>query len=302
MMQTILVPVLIVTGTGLIAGLLLSVASKFFAVKVDERVTQLREQLPGANCGACGCAGCDEYASKMAAGEAEPNLCPVGGAAVAAKLGEILGVSVGSIEPKRAVVKCRGHLQTSEYIMDYDGPKTCQAAKLLYDGRTSCNFACLGYGDCTRACEYDAIHIVDHIAKVNEDLCIGCSACAKVCPNSILEILPRSQKVYVTCMNHEKGADTRKVCSNGCIGCKMCEKTCKFDAIHVVDGVAKIDYDKCKNCKMCTKACPKGCIEPVPTEEEKAKFKEMQAKQAAAAKAKAEAAKQAAEAKAAEDK
>ena len=168
MMQTILVPVLIVTGTGLIAGLLLSVASKFFAVKVDERVTQLREQLPGANCGACGCAGCDEYASKMAAGEAEPNLCPVGGAAVAAKLGEILGVSVGSIEPKRAVVKCRGHLQTSEYIMDYDGPKTCQAAKLLYDGRTSCNFACLGYGDCTRACEYDAIHIVDHIAKVNE--------------------------------------------------------------------------------------------------------------------------------------
>ena len=172
MMQTILVPVLIVTGTGLIAGLLLSVASKFFAVKVDERVTQLREQLPGANCGACGCAGCDEYASKMAAGEAEPNLCPVGGAAVAAKLGEILGVSVGSIEPKRAVVKCRGHLQTSEYIMDYDGPKTCQAAKLLYDGRTSCNFACLGYGDCTRACEYDAIHIVDHIAKVNEDLCL----------------------------------------------------------------------------------------------------------------------------------
>ena len=118
MLQTILVPVSIVTGAGLIAGLLLSVASKFFAVEVDERVTKLREVLPGANCGACGCAGCDEYAAKMAAGEAEPNLCPVGGAAVAAKLGEILGVSVGSIEPKRAVVRCRGHLQTSEYIMD----------------------------------------------------------------------------------------------------------------------------------------------------------------------------------------
>ena len=131
MLQTILVPVSIVTGTGLIAGLLLSVASKFFAVEVDERVTKLREVLPGANCGACGCAGCDEYAAKMAAGEAEPNLCPVGGAAVAAKLGEILGVSVGSIEPKRAVVRCRGHLQTSEYIMDYDGPKTC----LLYTSR-----------------------------------------------------------------------------------------------------------------------------------------------------------------------
>ncbi len=131
MLQTILVPVSIVTGAGLIAGLLLSVASKFFAVEVDERVHKIREVLPGANCGACGCAGCDEYAAKMAAGEAEPNLCPVGGAAVAAKLGEILGVSVGSIEPKRAVVRCRGHLQTSEYIIDYDGPKTCQAAKLF---------------------------------------------------------------------------------------------------------------------------------------------------------------------------
>ena len=133
MLQTILVPVSIVTGTGLIAGLLLSIASKFFAVKVDETVANLREVLPGANCGACGCAGCDEYASKMAAGEAPPNLCPVGGAPVAAKLGEILGVSVGDIEPKRAVVKCRGHLQTSEYIMDYDGPKTCKAAKLYYN-------------------------------------------------------------------------------------------------------------------------------------------------------------------------
>ena len=108
-------------------------------------------------------------------------------------------------------------------------------------------------------------------------------------------------KVIVQCKSKDTGAKTRKVCSNGCIGCKKCEKTCKFDAIHVIDGVAKIDYDKCKNCKMCAKACPKGCIEPVPTEEEKAKFKEMQAKQAAAAKAKAEAAKAAAAEKATEE-
>ena len=260
MLQTILVPVSIVTGTGLIAGLLLSVASKFFAVEVDERVTKLREVLPGANCGACGCAGCDEYAAKMAAGEAEPNLCPVGGAAVAAKLGEILGVSVGSIEPKRAVVRCRGHLQTSEYIMDYDGPKTCQAAKLFYNGRTSCNFACLGYGDCVNACEYDAIQIVDHIAKVKEDLCIVCGACAKACPNGILEILPRSQTTYVTCMSHDKGADTRKVCTNGCIGCKKCEKVCEFGAITVDNNCAHIDPEKCTNCGKCAEGCPVKCI------------------------------------------
>ena len=243
MLQTILVPVSIVTGTGLIAGLLLSIASKFFAVKVDETVANLREVLPGANCGACGCAGCDEYASKMAAGEAPPNLCPVGGAPVAAKLGEILGVSVGDIEPKRAVVKCRGHLQTSEYIMDYDGPKTCKAAKLYYN-----------------VCEYDAIHIVDHIAKVDEDKCIGCSACARVCPNSILELLPRSQKTYVACMNKDKGVDTRKVCSNGCIGCKKCERVCEFGAITVENNCAHIDPEKCTNCGKCAEGCPVHCI------------------------------------------
>ncbi len=260
MLQSVLVPVLVVTGAGLVAGLLLSIASKFFAVEVDETVAKLRENLPGANCGACGCAGCDEYAAKMAAGEAEPNLCPVGGAAVAAKLGEVLGVSVGAIEPKRAVVKCRGHLQTSEYIMDYDGPKSCQAAKLLYNGRTSCNYACLGYGDCVNACEYNAIQIVDHIAKVNENLCIGCGACVKACPNGILEVLPRSQKTYVACMNRDKGADTRKVCTNGCIGCKKCEKLCEFGAITVENNCAHIDPEKCTNCGKCAEGCPVHCI------------------------------------------
>ena len=146
--------------------------------------------------------------------------------------------------------------------------------------------------------------IEDASAKVDFDKCVACGACVDACPKHIIRIVPLNAKKYteVACSSHDKGAVVRQACDNGCIGCKMCEKTCKFDAIHVVDGVAKIDYDKCKNCKMCTKVCPKGCIEPVPTEEEKAKFKEMQAKQAAAAKAKAEAAKQAAEAKAAEDK
>ena len=176
---------------------------------------------------------------------------------------------------------------------------------------------------------------------INKTRCIGCQTCAFACKmqnnvpegmrwnrvitegcdveDGALGTYPNLSRSYlpIACQHCENPA-CQRVCPTGatykddkgrveidydkCIGCRMCEKTCKFDAIHVVDGVAKIDYDKCKNCKMCTKACPKGCIEPVPTEEEKAKFKEMQAKQAAAAKAKAEAAKQAAEAKAAEDK
>lgn len=261
MPETILLPVGIVALTGLLAGLLLSVASKIFAVQVDETVTRLRGVLPGANCGACGCAGCDEYAAKLAKGEVPPNLCTVGGAAVAGQLGEILGVEVGAVEPKHAVMKCRGHLGTSDYIMEYQGPQSCAVAKMLYNGRTSCNFACLGYGDCVAACEYDALQIVNHLARVNDDLCIGCGACSKVCPNGLLEVVPRSQKVFVACSSHDKGGDTRKLCTNGCIGCHKCEKTCEFGAITVENNCAHIDPEKCTNCGKCAEVCPVHCIQ-----------------------------------------
>jgi len=259
-MSAILTPVLIVAIIGAIAGLVLSIASKVFYVEVDEKVTQLREVLPGANCGACGCAGCDEYAAKMAAGEAEPNLCPVGGAAVAAQLGEILGVAVGAMEAKKAVVKCRGHLNTSDFIMDYTGPKSCAVAKMYYGGRTSCNFACLGYGDCVAACPYNAISIQNDLAKVNEFLCVGCGACSKVCPQNILEIIPAAQQTWVACSSKENALGTRKVCTNGCIGCKKCERTCEFGAITVNNNVAHIDPAKCTNCGKCAEGCPTHCI------------------------------------------
>ena len=259
-MSAILTPVLIVAIIGLICGLVLSIASKVFYVEVDERVTQLREVLPGANCGACGCAGCDEYAAKMAAGEAEPNLCPVGGAAVAAQLGAILGVEVGAMEAKKAVVKCRGHLNTTDYIMEYTGPKSCAVAKMYYGGRTSCNFACLGYGDCVAACPYNAISIQNDLAKVNEFLCVGCGACSKVCPQNILEIIPAAQRTWVACSSKENALGTRKVCTNGCIGCKKCERTCEFGAITVNNNVAHIDPEKCTNCGKCAEGCPTHCI------------------------------------------
>lgn len=261
MLLAILIPVSIVTVTGLLAGLVLSVASKIFAVEVDETTQKLRDVLPGANCGSCGCAGCDEYAAKLSTGEVEPNLCTVGGADVAKKIGEIMGVEVGAIESKHAVVKCKGHLSTSEYIMDFEGPQSCSVAKLFYNGRTSCNYACLGYGDCANACQYDAIHIINYIATVDDNMCIGCGACSKACPNGILEIIPRDQKIFVACSNRDKGADTRKICSNGCIGCKKCEKVCEFGAITVENNCAHIDYEKCTRCGKCAEGCPVKCIE-----------------------------------------
>ena len=222
-------------------------------------------------------------------------------AAAAEKIAAVMGVAVEPGERKVAHVYCNGGCNAIDKTK-YEGLQDCTAAMRVAGGPKACAYGCMGLGSCVKACAFDAIHIVDGVAKVDTDKCVACGKCIAACPKKLINLVPESKKVHVNCVNKDKGPEVMKVCSNGCIGCKMCEKTCKFDAIHVVDGVAKIDYDKCKNCKMCAKACPKGCIEPVPTEEEKAKFKEMQAKQAAAAKAKAEAAKAEAAAPAAEDK
>lgn len=278
---------------GIVFAILLGVASKVFAVEVDERVPMVRECLPGANCGGCGYPGCDGLAAAIVEGTAPVDACPVGGAAAAAKVAEVMGVKVEAGERKVAHVYCNGGCNAVDKTK-YEGLQDCTAAMRVAGGPKACAYGCMGLGSCVKACAFDAMHVVDGVAKVDEDKCVACGKCVTACPKKLVDMVPVSKKVHVDCVNKDKGPDVIKVCTNGCIGCKMCEKTCKFDAIHVIDGVAQIDYDKCKNCKMCTKVCPKNCIEPIPTEEEKAKFKEMQAKQAAAAKAKAEAAKAAA--------
>lgn len=263
-MGAIILPVVIVSILGLLLGLILSAASKFFAVQVDETVAKVREALPGANCGSCGFAGCDDYAAKVAAGEAPANLCTPGGPATAQKLGELLGVSVGAVEAKRAQVRCRGHLGTTEYIMDYMGPQTCTACNSLYQGRRSCSHGCLGFGDCVRVCQYDAIHIVSGVAVVDPEKCTGCGMCAKECPNAIIQIVPAHSRVFVACRSTDKGAYTRKLCKNGCIGCMKCQKTCPSGAIKVENNLAYVDPEKCTSCGACVEVCPVKAIQEYP--------------------------------------
>ena len=160
-----------------------------------------------------------------------------------------------------------------------------------------CANSCIACGMCERTCKFDAIHVIDGVAVVDKEKCTNCGACRAACPHHLIVEVPYKQKVFVNCSNKDKGPAVTKVCANSCIACGMCERTCKFDAIHVIDNVAVIDYSKCKNCTMCAKACPRNAIEPIPTAEEKEKFK---AAQKAAAERKAAAAKAAAEAKAAE--
>lgn len=248
-------------GVALLCGILLTLTERFFGVKEDESALAIRDCLPGANCGACGFSGCDAYAKALSNGTVkENNLCVPGGDSTAREIAEILGVEAGEVIEKVAFVACNGVCGAVERKYNYVGPKTCVAASLSYNGDKTCTWACLGYGDCMRACPQNAIAVIDNVAHIDPQKCIGCGICVRTCPKSIIKLIDDTSRVVVKCSNHDKGAVTRKSCTNGCIGCMKCEKTCPHGAIKVENNLATIDYSLCTGCGECAKVCPVHCI------------------------------------------
>ncbi len=264
-MSAFLNPVLLTVAIGLISSVMLAVAAKFMAVPVDETAVQIRETLPGANCGACGYAGCDDYAEALSKDRSiKTNLCIPGADATAAAIAAVLGVAAEDVIEQVANVHCSGVCDATKPSMEYQGLKTCAAVKDFFGGPGSCKYGCIGFGDCERVCPYEAIKVCSGLAVVDRTVCVGCGMCAKVCPQNIIEIIPDVKRVLVGCNSKDAGKVTKDLCTAGCIGCKLCEKECKFDAIHVVDNHAVIDYDKCTNCGLCAKKCPKNIIHVFP--------------------------------------
>ncbi len=256
--MAVLYAILIISALGLIAGIILAFASKFFFVPTDERAEKIRECLPGANCGACGYAGCDGYAAAINEGSAQPDLCTPGGADTAAKLSALLGVEIKT-EKKVAFVRCT-RTENASKDFAYSGISSCAAASLLYGGPLSCKYGCLSLGDCVKVCDYGAIELDGGVAKIIRDKCVGCGKCEKVCPKGIITVLPLTEKPTVACSSPQKGAEVRKICEKGCIGCKKCEKSCESGAITVINNLAVIDKDKCTACGRCVTECPVKCI------------------------------------------
>ncbi len=261
----ILLATLVVSAIGLLIGLFLGVASKKLEVPVDEKEAKVRELLPGANCGGCGYAGCDACAKAIAIGEAAADVCPVASSDVHVEIAEVMGSSVEASERQVAYVDCVGTCDKSKINSTYYGPKDCKLASGIGgNGSKACNYGCMGFGSCVKVCAFDAIHVVDGVAVVDKEKCTACGMCVAECPNNIIEMVPYKSKVFVACSSTDKGKDVKKVCSIGCIGCKLCEKACEYDAIHVNDNLAKIDYDKCTNCGACVKVCPIKVIQEQP--------------------------------------
>ncbi|MCD7890402.1 MAG: RnfABCDGE type electron transport complex subunit B [Ruminococcus sp.] len=258
--MTYLIPALVLGGCGILGGILLTATSKIFFVKVDERIEKIGEALPQANCGACGYAGCADYASAIVNGGAETNLCKPGGSDTAAKIADILGTSAAEIVSTAAVVHCNGDCNATGTSFEFDGIQSCKAVKRFYGGSGKCKYGCIGLGDCAEVCENDAIVIENGLASIIKSKCGSCGKCVNVCPNFLISIRPLAKHIDVLCSSKYNGKATKLSCKNGCIGCKICEKKCPSGAITVTDFHASIDYDKCVNCGICVAACPVKAI------------------------------------------
>ena len=257
----IILAVVVIGGIGLFVALFLGIAAIQFKVEVDEREVSILEALPGNNCGGCGYAGCSGLAAAILKGEAEVNACPVGGDKVATTIGSIMGVEANTGEKMVAFVKCSGSAEITKNDYDYSGIEDCRMLSFVPNGGPkSCNYGCLGYGTCAKVCPFQAIEVVDGVAKVNKDLCKACKKCIAVCPKQLIELVPYQDKHYVSCNSKEKGPITMKVCQVGCIGCGICVKNCPEGAIIVQEAHAHIDYQKCTGCGICKEKCPKKSI------------------------------------------
>lgn len=255
----ILLPVIIVSIIGLVAGVGLSLASKFMAVPVDETQEKIERALPGANCGACGYSGCSGYAAAIAAGEAEPNKCAPGGAVAAEAIAEILGVDV-TTEQRVAFIACKGDRELAKVKYSYTGLERCSAAALIHAGPLECRFGCVGFGDCAAACPFGALTLEDGKPVVCEDICNGCGSCVAACPKGLISLISKDHKLTVKCSNKAKGVSVVKCCDASCIACRLCEKQCEQVAIKVLDNLAVIDYNLCNGCGKCKTVCKRGVI------------------------------------------
>ncbi len=258
-MEKILYAVAVLGALGAVFGAILAIASKIFAVEVDERLPLLKDALPGANCGGCGYAGCQAYAQAVIDGKAEIGKCAAGGADCAKKMAEIMGVEAAEMAKTVAMVKCRGknHVVKGQY----SGIPDCRSAMFVTgNGPSACPNGCLGFGTCVSVCKFDAIRVENGVALVDPDKCTGCMQCVEACPRKVIIPVTYGADIVIACSNNERGAYTRKFCDIGCVGCHLCEKQCEHNAIHVINNLATIDYSKCVSCGRCAAVCPRQII------------------------------------------
>lgn len=266
MNSTILITVISLSLLALLSAVILYFVAQKFKVFEDPRIDEVAAVMPQANCGGCGYAGCRNFAEALVAAETFEGLnCPVGGAEVMGIAGKILGREAPVVDPMVAVLLCNGSPDVRPRTSIYNGAADCRISNSLFIGETDCSYGCMGYGDCVRSCQFDAMYIdtATNLPVVIDSKCVACGACVKACPRHLFELRKKAKKdkkIYVACSNCDKGGPAKRACKVACIGCIKCQKVCEYDAITIENNLAYIDAIRCKLCRNCVTVCPTNAI------------------------------------------
>jgi Na+-translocating ferredoxin:NAD+ oxidoreductase subunit B len=266
MNSIILITVISLSLLALISAVILYFIAQKFKIFEDPRIDEVQAVLPSANCGGCGFAGCRNFAESLVKADTFDGLnCPVGGSAVMNQIAQMLGKVAPAVDPTVAVLLCNGTPENRPQTSVYDGASDCRISNSLYIGESDCSYGCLGYGDCVKACTFNAIYIDtnSHLPVVIDEKCVGCGACVKACPRTLIELRKKAKKdrkIYVACSNCDKGGPARRACKVACIACNKCVKVCEFNAITIENNLAYIDASKCSFCRKCVAECPTHSI------------------------------------------
>lgn len=264
-MSTAIMVVVVMGAVGIVFGFILAVANKKFAMEVNPLIHEVEEVLPKGQCGACGFAGCANYAEAVVLNpEVAPNLCVPGKEAVAKLVAELTGKAAEKVEPRIAHIRCRGTGDKAVLSYNYKGVKDCRAASMVQGGPKGCKNGCVGFGSCVEACHFGAMSMGESgLPIVDKKKCTGCAACEAACPKNVIQMISANAKVKVDCNSKDKGAIARKLCSAACIGCGICAKNCSYGAIEVKNNLAVVDHkicmEKCSDA-TCIAKCPTGAI------------------------------------------
>jgi len=266
MSSTILITILSLSLLAMISAVILYFVAQKFRVFEDPRIDIVQEALPAANCGGCGFAGCRNFAEALVKAETFEGLnCPVGGGTVMGQIATILGKTAPVVDPKVAVLLCNGAPDYRPQTSEYDGAADCRISHSLYIGESDCSYGCMGYGDCVKACTFNAMYTDNKtgLPVILDEKCVACGACVKACPRNLIELRKKAKKdrkIYVACSNCDKGGPARRACKVACIACNKCVNVCTFGAITIENNLAYIDATKCTFCRKCVTECPTGSI------------------------------------------
>lgn len=247
---------------GSLLSLLLVAANKRLYVHEDPRIDAVEEMLPHTNCGACGTAGCRQFAEKLIKGEVNPAQCTVNAESMGKAIAQFLGVSLGHVEKRVARLACAGGRQVAQLRATYQGMRSCRAAALVSGGGKACAWGCLGLGDCQTVCGFGAIQLdANGLPQVDLARCTACGDCVDVCPKHLFEIHPVSHRLWVACKNQDFGPAAEAWCEVACTACERCAMDAPEGLIQIRHNLATIDYDKNSLAtRIAIERCPTGAI------------------------------------------